>query len=75
MIPPQPSQLTESNAERRLFAELAHQLPGDYTVLHGVKWLALSGGKPRHGLCSGSWGHSGENAPMVGYMLPHCYRQ
>ncbi len=44
MVPPQPSPLTESRAERLLFAELARQLPADYTVLHSVKWLARRGG-------------------------------
>ncbi len=49
MVPPQPSLLTESSAERLLFAELARQLPADYTVLHGVKWLARKGGRLRDG--------------------------
>lgn len=38
MIPPQLRPDTESAAEELLFSRMASDLPGDYTVLHGVEW-------------------------------------
>jgi molybdopterin-guanine dinucleotide biosynthesis protein len=49
MFPPTIREGTESGAERALFAELARQLPNEYAVLHGVRWLSREGGRARDG--------------------------
>lgn len=49
LYPPRPAEETTSGAERLLFAALAEQLPDEYSVLHGVRWLARAGGRARDG--------------------------
>lgn len=50
MIPPRlANDDTVSAAERVLYRECAQQLGSEWTVLHGVRWLAREGGRARDG--------------------------
>jgi len=48
MYPTRLAEDTESPAERRLYRELERQLPNDYVVMHGVKWLNRHARYERH---------------------------
>ena len=50
MIPSPMAATVESEAERLLYGKFAHELPGEYTVIHGARWVGSGeGGRPGRG--------------------------